>query len=232
VIGVSQAIIEQAHTALGVPSVKLSVIPNGRDPQVYRPPNRAEHRSEPPLVLFVARWRHGKRPDLFLDVVEVLRERGASFDAAIVGDGPLRSSIEHRAAALDVELLGVRKDVPDLMRRASVAGHDQRRRHRGDAGRARRGRAERNRDRVATNAAGVADVVVDGLTGFVESDDPLDVAGRVESLLSDASLRAEMGRRAREHCVTHFAVASTAGRWSSLVASLADPPRCVRTTPQ
>jgi glycosyltransferase involved in cell wall biosynthesis len=231
VIGVSQAIIEQAHTALGVPSVKLSVIPNGRDPQVYRPPNRAERRSQPPLVLFVARLEHGKRPDLFLDVVEVLRERGASFDAAIVGDGPLRSSIEHRAAALDIELLGVRKDVPDLMRRASVLVMTSAADTEGMPGVL----VEAGLSgvvSVATNAAGVADVVVDGLTGFVESDDPLDVAGRVESLLSDASLRAEMGRRAREHCVTHFAVASTAGRWSSLVASLADPPRCVRTTPQ
>jgi len=231
VIGVSQAITEQAHIALGVPNVKLSIIPNGRDPQVYRPPNREEHRSEPPLVIFVARLEAGKRPDLFLDVVEVLRGRGASFDAAIVGDGPLRSSIDRRAAALDVDLLGVRKDVPDLMRRASVVVMTSAADTEGmpgvlvEAGLS--GIAT-----VATNAAGVADVVVDGLTGFVESDDPLEVAGRIETLLSDASLRAQMGRRAREHCVTHFAVASTAGRWSSLVASLVDPPDRVRTTPQ
>ena len=231
VIGVSQAIIEQAHSALGVPGVKLSVIPNGRDPQVYRPPNREEHRSEPPLVLFVARLEHGKRPHLFLDVVEVLRERGTSFDAAIVGDGPLRSSIERRAAALDVDLLGVRKDVPDLMRRASILVMTSAADTEGmpgvlvEAGLS--GIAT-----VATNAAGVADVVVDGLTGYVEADDPLEVAGRVEALLSDASLRAQMGRRAREHCVTHFAVASTARRWNSLVTSLADPPERVRTTPQ
>ena len=231
VIGVSQAIIEQAHSALGVPGVKLSVIPNGRDPQVYRPPNREEHRSEPPLVLFVARLEHGKRPHLFLDVVEVLRERGTSFDAAIVGDGPLRSSIERRAAALDVDLLGVRKDVPDLMRRASILVMTSAADTEGmpgvlvEAGLS--GIAT-----VATNAAGVADVVVDGLTGYVEADDPLEVAGRVEALLSDASLRAQTGRRAREHCVTHFAVASTARRWNSLVTSLADPPERVRTTPQ
>jgi len=231
VVGVSQAIIEQAHTALGVPSVKLSVIPNGRDPLVYRPPNPSASRSEPPLVLFVARLEAGKRPDLFLDVVEVLRDRGASFDAAIVGDGPLRSSIERRAAALDVDLLGVRKDVPDLMRRASVLVMTSAADTEGmpgvlvEAGLS--GIAT-----VATNAAGVADVVVDDVTGFIESDDPQEVAGRVETLLCDASLRAQMGRRAREHCVTHFAVASTAGRWRSLVASLADPPERVRTTPR
>ena len=89
----SEAIVDQAHDVLGVPRARLSVIPNGRDPGTYRPPTGDESRADPPLVLFVGQLEPGKRPGLFLDVVEVLRSGAISFDAVIVGDGPLRADL-------------------------------------------------------------------------------------------------------------------------------------------
>ena len=192
-MAVSKDVADQAHDLLGVPLSKLSVIPNGRDPGVFYPPTDDEQRAQPPLVLFVGRLEPGKRPSQFLDVVEELRRCGVTFDASIVGDGPLRGLLERRAAALRVELLGVRKDVPDLMRRASVLVMTSALDTEGmpgvlvEAGLS-------GLPVVSTSAAGATDVVLDGRTGFVGPDDPVVLAGRVEALLSDAGLRTQHER--------------------------------------
>ena len=158
----------------------------------------------------------GKRPGLFLDVVEVLRSGATSFDAAIVGDGPLRAGLENRAAALGVQMLGVRSDVPGLLRRASVLVMTSDATTEGmpgvliEAGLS-------GLPVVATTAAGVNDVVEDGLTGFVlASDDPQELAERVERLLGDEELRAHLGGAARRRCDTRFSLEATAHLWHDL----------------
>ncbi|WP_345206223.1 glycosyltransferase [Fodinibacter luteus] len=221
VVGVSEAIVDQAQDVLGVPRSRLLAIPNGRDPMTYHPPGGGESRAEPPLVLFVGQLEPGKRPGLFLDVIEALRSRGLSFDAAVVGDGPLRAAMEGRAARLGVEMLGVRSDVPDLLRRASLlvmtSGSDTE----GmpgvliEAGLS--GLAV-----VSTRAAGVTDVVDDGRTGVVAATDaPEHLADRVADLLADAGLRSSLGSAARARCEAEFSLDATARRWRGLVAELA-----------
>lgn len=111
VIGVSQAITEQAHIAPGSPQREAEHHPERTQPQVYRPPNREEHRSEPPLVIFVARLEAGKRPDLFLDVVEVLRGSEARHSTRPSWMAPALLDRSPGGSARDVDLLGVRKDV-------------------------------------------------------------------------------------------------------------------------
>ena len=144
VVGVSTAILDQAHDVLGVPRDRLSVIPNGRDPDTYHPPTGDDRASSRPLLLFVGQLEPGKRPGLFLDVIEVLRARGLSFDAAMVGDGPLRSRTGSIGPPRSGStLLGVRTDVPDLLRRASVLVMTSAPDDRGDARGAHRGRAQR-----------------------------------------------------------------------------------------
>ena len=221
VVGVSEAIVDQAHDVLDVPRARLSVIPNGRDPSTYHPPTGGETRAEPPLVLFIGQLEPGKRPGLFLDVVEVLRSRALRFDAAVVGDGPLRAGLESRAAALGVEMLGVRTDVPDLLRGASVLLMTSAAATEGmpgvliEAGLS-------GIPVVSTRAAGVADVIVDGETGFaVGTDGPADLADQVAALLADAGLRDALGSAARVRCEAGFSVAATAQRWRNVVAELA-----------
>jgi glycosyltransferase involved in cell wall biosynthesis len=216
VVGVSEAVADQVHEVLGVPRASVSVIPNGRDPDTYRPPAPGENREDPLLVLFVGQLEHGKRPGLFLDVVEVLRSGDMSFDAAIVGDGPLRADVENRAAALGVQMLGVRSDVPELLRRASVLVMTSDARTEGmpgvliEAGLS-------GLPVVATTAAGVNDVVEDGLTGLVVgSDDPREVADRVERLVGDEELRADLGGAARGRCNARFSLEATARLWHDL----------------
>jgi glycosyltransferase involved in cell wall biosynthesis len=217
VVGVSEAVLNQVHEAFRIPRSNITVIPNGRDPEIFYPPSTEDQRTDPPIVLFVGRLEPGKRPHLFLDVVHELRARGLRFGASIVGDGPLRASIEDRAATLDVDLLGVRNDVPDLMRRASVLVMTSALDTEGmpgvlvEAGLS-------GLPAVSTAAAGVSEVVRDQLTGHIELDDPVRLAERVEELLHDDQLRAGLGARGRERCEGQFSVSATARMWHDLAS--------------
>jgi glycosyltransferase involved in cell wall biosynthesis len=224
VVGVSQAILEQSHVVLGVPRDRLLLVANGRDPATYHPPSGEERRTHPPLLLFVGQLEPGKRPEMFLDVVRALRSRGAVFASAMVGDGPLRTRLERDAAALGVDMLGVRTDVPELLRTSSVLVMTSAANTEGmpgvlvEAGLS--GLAV-----VATPAAGVADVVADGETGFVVSSDrPEDLAAKVELLLEDPELMCAMGTRARTRCETNFSLDTTARLWHALIDELTSEP--------
>lgn len=221
VVGVSGAITRQLRDELGVPSQRLRTIPNGRDAQRYHP--GPGERRDPPLVLFVGQLEPGKRPGLFLDVIGQLRDRGVACAATIVGDGPMRGSIETRAASLGVDLLGVRTDVPELLRAASVLVMTSAPDTEGmpgvlvEAGLS-------GLPVVSTPAAGVADVVEEGVTGFIASD-AASLADRVAEIVTDPGLRARLGRAARERCVERFSLESTATAWRGLVEELASTSR-------
>jgi len=220
-VGVSQAVVDQLHTLLGVPTERLALIPNGRDPGVYHPPGPGvRDDAAPPLVLWVGQFERGKRPALFLHVVEAVRARGVELRAAMVGDGPLRASLEARARQLDVELPGRRDDVPSLLRSAAVLVMTSERDSEGMPG-ALIEAGLTGIPVVATAAAGVADVVADGVTGFVvTSSNPRAIADPLEALLRDPALCADMGAAARERCLTHFTIEATARQWHDLVADL------------
>lgn len=219
VVAVSQAIRDQLEDVLRVPAARLSVIPNGRDAQLFHPAEADAQ--EPALVLFAGHLEPGKRPELFLDVVADLRRRGITCEAALAGDGPLRGRLERRCAELGVQLLGTRSDVPALLRRAAVVVMTSAPATEGmpgvliEAGLS-------GVPVVSTAAAGVTEVVLDGETGFVvPSDAAGDLADRVGQLLVDPDLRRRLGEAARRRCWETFGVTATAASWRSLVATLA-----------
>ncbi len=222
-VGVSGAITTQLCEELGVPSQRLRTIPNGRDAQRYHPASAAGERRDPPLVLFVGQLEPGKRPGLFLDVIGQLHDRGVACAAAIVGDGPMRGSIETRAARLGVDLLGVRTDVPELLRAASALVMTSAPDTEGMPGVL----VEAGLSAVpvvSTPAAGVADVVEEGVTGFIASD-AASLADRVTEIVTDCRLGARLGRAARERCVERFSLESTATAWRGLVEELVSTSR-------
>ncbi|MFW5469848.1 glycosyltransferase family 4 protein [Knoellia sp. CPCC 206435] len=218
-VAVSTPIRDQLH-GLGMPTDRLRLIPNGRDPQTYRPGPHGT-KAQPPLVLFVGQLEVGKRPDVFLDVVSRLRSDGLSFTAMIVGDGPLRSHLEGRATQLGVDMLGTRDDVPDLLRSATVLVLTSAPGTEGmpgvlvEAGLT-------GIPVVTTPAAGCRDIVVDGTTGFVVETDRIDhCAAAVRQVCDDPEAAARMGRKAREHCLVGFTVDHSAQLWTELVDELA-----------
>lgn len=158
---------------------------------------------EPGLVLHVGRLVEKKGTAVLLDAVA--RLPGARL--VIVGDGPLRSGLERRAAALG---LGARAtflgalpaaEVATWLRRAwllaapSVTAKD------GDA----EGlptviveAAAASLPAVGTDHAGIPEAIVDGETGFlVPERDSAALAERIGALLASPDLRGRMGAAAR-----------------------------------
>ena len=224
VVGVSQAIVDQVVQLFGIPSDRTAVIPNGRNPERYRPLTPDERLVDPPRLIWVGRLEPGKRPGLFLDVVEELRCHELPFTASIVGDGPLREKLTPRAAALGVELMGARSDVPALLRESAVLVMTSAPDTEGmpgvliEAGLS-------GIPVVSTAAAGVSDVIDDKATGIVvPSQAAQDVAAAVSELLQASEVRQRMGSAARHRCTELFSLTSTTARWRQLVAHTAKNP--------
>lgn len=58
---------------------------------------------------------------------------------------------------------------------------------------------------IVTNMGGLPEVIVDGVTGFIiAADEPLQLAEKMEQLISDPGLIITMGKKAHDHIVKNF----------------------------
>jgi glycosyltransferase involved in cell wall biosynthesis len=165
-----------------------------------------------PLALALGRLHPNKGFDLLLEAMAATRE----VRLAIAGDGPLRASLERRAAGLGVadrvSFLGWRDDVPELLANADFLVCPSLHEPLGNvvieawsAGLA----------VVATGSDGPAGLIEDEVSGLLvplpdrPGGGPAALAGAIERLCRDAGLRARLGtagRRAYEAEFTEQAV--------------------------
>ncbi len=225
IAAVSQDVADQYRVALGVDARRLTVLWTGRDPNVYRPPSAEErrdaegrHEDGPVELLFVGYLNTGKRPELFIDVVDALHKQGLAVRGRLVGDGPLYETLQPVAATAGVEMLGRRDDAPE-MRRADLFVFPSRPTGEGmagvliDAGLS-------GLPIVATDVPGVTDVVAHGETGFVVPvEDRNGLVEAVATLVEDPDRRRAMGRAARARC-QRFTIKASADRWRKLIDEL------------
>jgi glycosyltransferase involved in cell wall biosynthesis len=105
-----------------IPQAKIAVVHNGIDPESFRArTNRTEARAslgigpDAFVVVSVLRLHKEKGADLLLDIAE--RAPAAHF--VVVGDGPLKASLQTRLKESRLDgrflLLGFRDDIPDLL---------------------------------------------------------------------------------------------------------------------
>lgn len=106
-----------ATSLRAVPETRWRVVPNGIDPQVFRP----GHRTEGEYILFVGRLVPYKGLEVLL---HAMARNPAGLPLVVAGDGPLRASLESLASRLGVKarFLGRVADeaLPDLYRNARV----------------------------------------------------------------------------------------------------------------
>lgn len=112
------------------PGVPTSVIPTAVDPEALLPRrSRAEIREEAatpadaPVVIQVASLSREKRPERLLSAFAAARERIPDAHLWLLGDGPLRSSLETRCEgdlAGSVRFLGSREDVGSWLAAADL----------------------------------------------------------------------------------------------------------------
>jgi len=131
VIAVSQDLARNVE-ALGAEPARVRVVYDGIDDRLFHAGPQADARARlglgwgEPLLLFVGRLVPVKGLDVLLDACAELARRGLGFRLCLVGDGPLRGSLEQRAARLGlggtVQFCGPRPhgQLPDWFRAADL----------------------------------------------------------------------------------------------------------------
>lgn len=212
IVAVSSSVRDELIERYGVDARRVRVIPNARDEGVFvEAPGRSSQRS--PRLVFVGHFTTTKRPEVFVEVVRELRRWERAVSPIMIGDGPLLQEIRESAESVDVEVLGRRRDIPDLLRDADVFLFTSRSEGEGMPGVLIEA-ALSAVPIVTTDVPGARDVVDDTRTGFVVPEDRTDLlAERVAQLLADDDLRAEMGRKARQRAVERFTLKATEQLW-------------------
>jgi len=159
-------------------------------------------------VGWIGRMTAVKRTDDVLLAFERLRELGVDACLCMVGDGPDRDHVEHRASELGIVrhclFLGYQEDVAPFYGAFDAvvltSGNE------GTPVSAIEALAG-GRPVVATRVGGVPDVIRDGVDGFlVEPGAVGELAERLADLARDPELRARLGEQARAHVVPRYSV--------------------------
>jgi glycosyltransferase involved in cell wall biosynthesis len=215
---------------VGVADEKLVAIPNGIDlarfPQGLAPAPLPElgAASERELVLFVGRLSRQKRAHVLLEAFAGLAAKRPRARLALAGDGPERAALERRARELGLDgrvaFLGVRTDVPDLLRAADVfvlpSGEE------GQSNALLEAMAA-GAPCVATDIPGNRDMLADGRDGLlVPVDDAKALERAAGRLLEDRSLARTLARAGCERIRGSYSIESVARRYLALFDSLGE----------
>lgn len=199
------------------PPSRIRIVPLGLDLARFAPARDAAARGAarsklgiPDDVLVVAaigRLVPIKRLDRLIDAFGILARRVPSARLYLVGDGSEREALRARAAAagLDerVAFVGWSAETPDWYAASDVVALTS---DREGTPLALIEAAAAGRPVVATDVGGVADVVADGLTGFIApAGDTAALADRLTQLALDPVLRATMGLSAPTHAARYGA---------------------------
>jgi glycosyltransferase involved in cell wall biosynthesis len=176
-----------------------------------------------PLLVTLGRLDRQKRPDLALEALARVRERG---DARLVwcGDGPLRPLMERQAAALGVaeavRFLGFVDNPFPLLRRADLFLLTSDFEGLPNALIEAQGLGL---PAVATRCRfGPDEILEDGVTGrLVSPGDTVALADAVLELLADPGRRRAMGEAAAGRARERFAAEQVVPRWAALLEAAA-----------
>ena len=223
IVAVSEAVRQQFAGMARVPRSRITTIYNGLDMEHFLAArDRAALRAslgwgvDERIVLLIAALEDGKGHEVLLQALPQIQAAVPEVRFKLVGQGPLAVSLRAQAASFGpvVQLMGQRTDVPDLLAAADVvvqtswaealptvlieAGASA-------------------RPVVATDVGGSAEIVADGVTGYiVPPGDVAAVARQLIALLADPAGAAAVGQRARERVLEMFSLEEQAGQFAEL----------------
>lgn len=217
----SAAVARDAAREPGTRRGMISVIPNGLTADAFARVPAARIDTPLPVVLCVANLIGYKGHRHLLDAMAVLRDRGTPGTLLLAGDGPERAALRDQAArlAVDVRLLGARRDVPALLARADVvalASVEE-----GMSNAVMEAMAA-GRPIVATAVGGTPELLGgDGRRGIlVPPGDPRALADGIGRVLGDPAAAARMAARARRWSRAHLSADAMVERHVELYTRL------------
>jgi glycosyltransferase involved in cell wall biosynthesis len=152
------------------------------------------------VIIMIAEVNKNKNHKQMIDAVELLKGRGINVKVICAGDGPLldelKKDIEERKLDENIQLLGNRRDVNELITACDI----------GILMSYREGLPRNIMELMAckkpvigTNIRGIRDLVDDGVTGFlVNVSDSKETASKIEEFFSNRELLEIMGMNAYE----------------------------------
>jgi len=186
-------------------SKRKSIYPvrNGLDINQFKPCPRPQGGI---LLLAVGRLYPEKRWDRLLRSLALVAAKGLKFTVFHAGDGPLRQELELQAMELGiaefVHFLGIREDIPSLLREATFLVHTAD--SEGCPNVVMEAMAS-GRAVVATDAGDVPCLVEDGKTGFlVRRGDDSTLVESIATLISNPDLARRMGEAGRAKAERDF----------------------------
>ncbi len=199
---------------------RIRVVRCGVDPADFRPAAARRSGDGPLRIVCVASFVDVKGHRFLVEACGILARRGVAFQCDLVGEGPLRRTVERQ-----VERLGVgdrvrfhgglpRGDVARLLAQADVAAlasHPTRQGKREGIPVALMEAMASGLPVVATAISGIPELVESGKEGFlVAPADAGALADALQRLAQDQPMRARMGEAAREKVLCHFSLEANA----------------------
>jgi glycosyltransferase involved in cell wall biosynthesis len=216
--GVVEALKRYPHCPPDVP-----VVWNGVDVDLFKPP--ADRHFGDRVLLSVGRLGPGKGLEDLIEAISIISSGTTALKVVIIGDGPLRVSLERRVNALGLAYLikfegpvtdrnrlrgyyqeaslfvlpSHHEGLPTVMLEAMASGCPI----------------------LATRVGGIPSVVEEGVNGaLVPPGDPRRLASAVQSLLADPIQLAAMGLRARQTIERGFSWEQIGERFIDLYSDL------------
>ncbi|MEO7648746.1 MAG: glycosyltransferase family 4 protein [Gemmatimonadaceae bacterium] len=216
IIAISKA-VARALVASGIPEERITVIPSGVD--LTRKFSRATPetlahlgvRRGAPLVVQVSQLVGHKDPLTFVRAIAAVRDDVPGVQALLVGDGPLRGSVESEVARLGLtgtlHVTGYRTDADSLLAAADVVTLSSKEEGLGtvllDA-------MSMGKPIAATSGGGIPEVLQQGVSGLLSPiGDSFKLGTDISSILKDPLVADRLSAGARDRA-THFSVERTA----------------------
>lgn len=178
--------------------------------------------ADAPVIAAVGILRPQKAFEVLIRAVAQLAAARPGLQLLIAGDGPERAALERLIAELglreNVKLLGMRQDVPDILRAADLAACSS---NFEGSPLAVMEYMDLGKPIAATAVGGIPDLIESGVHGLlVPPRDPEALAGAIGELLADPARARQMGERARERRRAEFEIAAVISRIEDLYAEL------------
>lgn len=216
-VSVGESAAREIERVVGLRAGSVRAVPNGVPPAPASAASDA--RRSPTIVGSVGRLTEQKGYDLLLRVLPSIP------DAAVmlVGDGPQRATLEAQASRLGVaerlEITGWVEDARDRLASFDIFALPSRWEGMPLA------ILEAMHAALPVVVSGVGSIreaVIDGDTGYVvAADDVAALTERLERLVADGELRAQMGRRGRELARSEHTATAMARRYEAIYSELA-----------